>query len=167
MNRNSSILWKKVQRHVLAQFHCEHCDFWNYIDIDIKNAPLLNSFKSKLKMLFSKSHNTQNKLTSLFYIQSVIITMVSNILSYPMFASTFQKQIHSHLQFIFSASQLSVSPPPHPPPPESYNVVAVPSVCIALSFVQCFVLYCSIPYTFCSCKILLYFCSRKLYTSLL
>ena len=52
-------------------------------------------------------------------------------------------------------------PPPPPPPPESYNVCSYCSVCVFR--VVFFVLYCSVPYTFCSCKILLYFCSCKLY----
>ena len=55
-----------------------------------------------------------------------------------------------------------LSPPP--PPPRIVHRRCC-SVCVfrVVSLVQCFVLYCSIPYTFCSCKILLYICSCKLY----
>ena len=63
---------------------------------------------------------------------------------------------YKYLLFLFSA-----------PPPLGIVQCSCCSVCVfrVVSFVQCFVLYCSVPYTFCSCKILLYFCSStcKLY----
>ena len=107
---------------------------WNSLDSDIKDAPSLNYFKSKLKIFLSKSYNTK-KLTNFTILYSI-----------------------SHHHHGFECLIIILCLLAH----FKFSCCSVWVFCF-VSFVQCFVLYCSVPYTFCSWKVLLYFCSSKLY----
>ena len=60
--RRSNEFHLPLLRTLLAQntFIYTGPKFWNSLDSNIKDAPSLNSFKSKLKMFLLKSYNTKN-----------------------------------------------------------------------------------------------------------